>query len=60
MSARVTPIRPGVDDDLAAGFEDAAWLSTEVSIDAETGERADPFQTVSARSGNVQETPDLT
>jgi hypothetical protein len=59
MDARVTPIRPDVDVDGSAGFEDAVWLSTEVSIDPETGERSDPFETVSARSGNVQETPEL-
>ena len=59
MDARVTPIRPDVDADLAEDFTDDAWLSTEVSIDPETGERSDPFQTVSARSGNGQETHKL-
>ena len=60
MDARVTPIRPNVDVDVSSEFEDEAWLSTEVSIDPESGERSDPFEAVSARSGNVQETPKLT
>ncbi|GAB3615428.1 hypothetical protein [Humibacter ginsengisoli] len=50
MDARVSPIRADVDADVAVEFEDEAWLSTEVSIDPVSGERSDPFETVSAHT----------
>ena len=43
----MTPIRPDVDADLSAAFTDDPWLSTEASIDPESGERSDPFETIS-------------
>jgi len=47
MTARVSPIRPDLNDD---GGEDelfgADWMSTAATVDPATGERADPFETV--------------
>jgi hypothetical protein len=46
MTAEVTPIRPGVDDDGDDAIVGADWMSTEAAIDPDTGERSDPFETV--------------
>ena len=45
-------IRPGVDDDAAA--VEADWLSAEATIDPETGERSDRFDTITPRKPAAQ------
>lgn len=56
MSGGVTPIWPGADDtDPNTPSLDEPWMSTEASIDPETGQRTDPFETIRPAAKPVTE-----